>query len=161
MTRSLKSIFCWKTLRHPNLLRVTGLLRKDGCFGYEMFFMKNGDLHELIGNRGARKGGIRPSELSRWSDELLSGVVHMHERHIMHRDIKPSNILFDHGWSVVLSGFGCACGLPPVGKLPCGRYGTQGFMAPEVDHGELYGSPADVWSISRVVDACVTGDALG
>ena len=41
-------------LRHPHIVRVTGLLTKDGRLGYEMFFMKNRDLHELIGNRGAR-----------------------------------------------------------------------------------------------------------
>ena len=69
-----------------------------------MFYIQNGDLHNLIEKRG--KGGISFKEMIAWFDGLLSGLVHMHGLYVMHRDIKPCNILFDHGWAAVLGDFG-------------------------------------------------------
>ena len=151
-------------LGHPNIIRVTGMFAAGDRVCFEMIMHSNGDLVSLIQKRAGlikkrtgRPVGINSQEMHRWMVGLLSAMEYVHNLDVVHRDIKPANLLFDDAWNIVLCDFGLACVVP----VPAGdEAGTKLFMAPEVGVFP-YGTPADVWSLSCVVHACVTGDASG
>ena len=149
-------------LRHPNITRVYRYLAIGDARGYEMDFMANGDLHTTIIRRGRCPGRLTHTELACWFNGVLSGLSYMHAMHILHRDVKPTNILFDKGWRAILGDLGLAVRVTPLmDRAPRTYCGTPGFMAPEVVAQEAYGTPADVWSMNRVLHSCLTGDPSG
>ena len=145
-------------LRHPNVLQVYQYFSFGPWRAYEMDMMANGDLHEEIVRRGALPGQFTHSELAQWFSGILSGLSYMHAQNVLHRDIKPANILFDHGMRPILGDLGLAVKTAPLRHGPRTCCGTPGFMAPEVVAQLDYGTPADVWSVNRVMHTCLTGD---
>lgn len=149
-------------LRHPHIAKVYRFIAIGDARGYEMDIMANGDLHATIVRRGHRPGRFTHFELADWLHGILSGLSYMHAVHIMHRDIKPANILFDHGWRAILGDLGLAVHVALICyRAPHTCCGTLGFIAPEVVAQEEYGTPADVWSVNRVLHTCLTGDPSG
>ena len=81
------------------------------------------------------------AEFDRVTQELISGIAYLHERHIAHRDLKPLNILFDpagqipgqpHG-KVKIADFGLARSSSGAEQTQLTRgIGTPAYMAPEL-----------------------------
>lgn len=104
---------------------------------------------------------------------ILSAVAFLHDNGILHRDIKSDNILLDDNddsWKPVLIDFSLA--KPINNSLWCsttditskktiqsyhepvehtGEVGTVVYTAPEIINNELYGEPADVFSVGVVL----------
>ena len=91
--------------------------------------------------------------------QLSSAVAYLHDCSILHRDIKPPNILVKHQplavgqpLAVVLSDFGCAKEIRPVGlekateQPMTPKMVTLYYRAPEILMGLTYALPSDVWS---------------
>ena len=91
--------------------------------------------------------------------QLSSAVAYLHDCSILHRDIKPPNILVKHQplavgqpLAVVLSDFGCAKEIRPVGlekateQPMTPKMVTLYYRAPEILMGLTYALPSDAWS---------------
>jgi len=90
---------------------------------------------------------------------MLSGIAHVHTKNIVHRDVKPDNFLCKGPHHTVkLCDFGLACKIshPDVSEA-MGINGTPPYMAPEMLHGERYGTKVDVWSLGVIVYAMYFG----
>jgi serine/threonine protein kinase len=91
------------------------------------------------------------TELQKFMWQLMEAAEFLHRNEICYRDFKRSNVRFN-GHSVFLVDFDCAISFKQLesyleAKREFPRVGTKGYMAPEVEAGQAYGSSADIWSL--------------
>lgn len=101
-----------------------------------------------------RVRGEKPSKLSvSQLRELIMTVALIHKAGYIHGDVKPSNIIMKPDGSMVLIDFGLA---RKKGRLN-GRFGTSGYMAPEVSVGDAgHNESIDWWSLGIVARKLLT-----
>lgn len=96
-------------------------------------FASRGDLQKLHVSGTC----IAESEVCRLSEQVLSGLAHLHERAIVHGDVKPQNVFLSPVQDALvakLADFGLATRLPEKGaSVRVGRVqGSHGYIAAEV-----------------------------
>lgn len=84
--------------------------------------------------------------------QILEGVNHLHKVGYSHLDLKLDNILIGNDFKLKLCDLGFA---KKIGKQIFKKYGTEGWMAPEVLTKERYdtyeGVPADIFSLGVIL----------
>ena len=122
---------------HPNILKWY-LSEPDGeivhsnmssaCIYIINEFWPNNSLSKMI-----RSTGVFEERIAKfYFKQLLSAVDYMHSLEIAHLDIKPDNILFDEWYNFKLSDFGVAQFGCFSDGMSLRRWGTPGYIAPEV-----------------------------
>jgi serine/threonine protein kinase len=101
---------------------------------------------------------IAPDELSEHIGQicwgLIKGLAYLHEHRIAHRDIKPDNLLVrKEDFCLKVIDFDTAIEVKDEDEEVDGEYGTEGWMAPEVEAQASMYSPirADRWSCGQVI----------
>ena len=108
--------------------------------------------------RGVDARDFRPTteaEFASFMYQLLTSVMHIHERHVVHYDIKPHNVILLNG--VKLADFGIAEFFPTMMKTVYPNKVTHGYRPPELaramskGHGYievsiLEAKASDVWA---------------
>lgn len=87
--------------------------------------------------------------------ELATGLLYIHEQHVMHRDLKPTNILLVGNelvsMRVKLSDFGISSQLSStVGSKRGSKNGTPFYQSPEKMMDPLYDLASDMWSVGCI-----------
>ncbi|KAJ8544093.1 hypothetical protein K7X08_028604 [Anisodus acutangulus] len=141
-----REIIILKRLDHPNIIKLEGLATSRMQYSlYLVFDFMESDLTKLV-NR--TEGKLTEPQVKRYMEQLLSGLLHCHERGILHRDIKGSNLLIDKNGMLKIADFGLANFYQTKTKRPLtSRVVTLWYRAPELLLGSTdYSVGIDLWS---------------
>ncbi|XP_010932052.1 probable serine/threonine-protein kinase At1g54610 [Elaeis guineensis] len=141
-----REIMILQKLDHPNVIKLEGLATSRMQYSlYLVFDFMQSDLATVISRPGGR---LTEPQVKCYMQQLLSGLLHCHERGILHRDIKGSNLLIDKHGVLKIADFGLANYFSPNNKQPLtSRVVTLWYRAPELLLGSRhYGIGIDLWS---------------
>lgn len=163
-------------LKHPNIIHVHDLdfdvVTGTPYFVMDLVLDKNGEPRTF--------STINPQEMEdgrveKWFLQLCKALDYIHSKGIVHRDIKPGNILINENGDALLSDFGVSryideelkrqlsltCKIDENGlrksDTMCIVMGSDGFRAPEVEHGGLAIPASDAYSLGLVFFKLLTG----
>eukprot|EP01134_Creolimax_fragrantissima_P007987 CFRG7987T1 len=141
-----------RTLKHPSIVEYRGYVRQGDFLNIILEYVENGSLQSIV-----KKFGQFPERLiSVYIQQVLVGLVYLHDQGVIHRDIKGANILTTKAGTVKLADFGVATQLQDQEEGTV--VGTPYWMAPEII--ELAGARevSDIWSVGCVVIELLTGN---
>jgi serine/threonine-protein kinase len=121
-------------LTHPHLVRAHDYFEEHGRQYYVMEYI-DGQTLEMIMD-GMPPGHFLPVErVMVWARQLCNVLTYLHAQNppIIYRDLKPSNIMELTGTQTIkVFDFGIARFYKPGKKSDTLRFGTNGYLAPEV-----------------------------
>ncbi|OMJ84861.1 hypothetical protein SteCoe_13916 [Stentor coeruleus] len=151
----LKEVSILKLLDHPNIIRIFEVYRSltklyivtEICTGGELF------------HRIKHMKKFSENQAAKYMLEIISAVMHCHQRGVVHRDLKPENLLFtskNPDAKLKLIDFGTSALFDKTKKMK-GIIGTYFYMAPEVISGN-YDEKCDVWSLGVILYILLSGN---
>ncbi|KAL2458562.1 putative serine/threonine-protein kinase [Forsythia ovata] len=152
-----REILILRRLDHPNVVKLQGLVTsRMSCSLYLVFDYMVHDLAGLASSPGIK---FTEPQVKCYMHQLLSGLEHCHNRHVLHRDIKGSNLLIDDGGVLKIADFGLASTFDPNNKQPMtSRVVTLWYRPPELLLGATdYGVGVDLWSAGCILAELFAG----
>ncbi|KAJ1909972.1 hypothetical protein IWQ60_010896 [Tieghemiomyces parasiticus] len=152
----LSEIDILQRLSHPNIVSLKEIYQTHECIYLVMDLAQGGELYEQL----FVKGSYTEYDARRIVQQVLSGVVYLHDRDIVHRDLKPENLLLrDHSpdADILITDFGLSKILPHRDSVLLTACGTPGYVAPEVLSQVGYGKPVDLWSTGVIAYCLLCG----
>ncbi|KAI7753004.1 hypothetical protein M8C21_022954, partial [Ambrosia artemisiifolia] len=155
-----REILVLRRLDHPNVVKLEGLVTsKMSCSLYLVFeYME----HDLAGLASSPTIQFTEPQVKCYMQQLLSGLEHCHNRHVLHRDIKGSNLLLNNNGSLKIADFGSASFFDPNHKQPMtSRVVTLWYRPPELLLGATdYGVGIDLWSAGCILAELLAGKPI-
>ncbi|KAI2798631.1 death-associated protein kinase, partial [Blomia tropicalis] len=143
-------------LRHNNIIQLIDVFEDVTQVILVFELMKGGELQDYITDYDR----LTESEARVFLRQILSAVVHLHERSIVHLDLKPENILLTEPGSQHLKiiDFGISRRFDAKADIK-GVYGTPEFIAPEILNYESIGYGTDIWAIGCIAYTMLYGQS--
>ncbi|KAL3812795.1 hypothetical protein ACJIZ3_014063 [Penstemon smallii] len=155
-----REILILRRLDHPNVVKLHGLVTSR--MSSNLYLVFDYMVHNLAGL--ASSPGIKFTEpqVKCYMHQLLSGLEHCHNRHVLHRDIKGSDLLIDDGGVLKIADFGLASTFDPNNKQPMtSRVVTLWYRPPELLLGATeYGLGVDLWSAGCILAELFAGKPI-
>jgi len=160
-SRFCKEVVTWKTLFHPNVLPLLGVVRGGRHFVMISKWMENGNINEFIkANQDANR-----FELLK---DVTKGLTYMHGQEIIHGDLKGANVLVDQSGHACLADFGLVTVIsdPSYATAPSSKKnaGSIPWMSPELLYPEQYGledsqptKESDYYALGMVIYEVLSG----
>jgi len=121
-------------------------------------YLEGGELFERISCKEYR---LTEDKCRMFSQQVVSGIVFMHDKDIIHLDIKPNNIVCvsraESNLQVKIIDFGLAKDIQGEKDVAINSCGTPEFMAPEVMKCTRASPFSDIWSLGVVIFMLITG----
>ncbi|KAG5470738.1 hypothetical protein LSCM1_01987 [Leishmania martiniquensis] len=153
---STREVRMLQLLRHPNVIRLEDVFRREGKLYLVFEFVSNTILQLLE----STTRGLTRRELRRYTYQLLRGIEFCHRNNVIHRDVKPENVLIDESGLLKLCDFGFARQISAKGKYT-DYVATRWYRAPELLVGDVaYGKPVDVWALGCMFAELSDGQPL-
>jgi eukaryotic-like serine/threonine-protein kinase len=161
--RFLREARAVNRINHPNIVEITDFGEDAGLTFLVMEFVEGPSLYELLSS-----GRFAWARAARITMQLASALGRAHEQGVVHRDLKPENVLVTTRAAppardgtddfVKLGDFGIAKILDaPSITIGEARFGTPGYIAPEVVEGQAATPAADIYALGVVLYNMVTG----
>ncbi|MGA3122518.1 MAG: serine/threonine-protein kinase [Polyangiaceae bacterium] len=150
---------------HPHTVRVLDDdVDDEGNVCVVMELLEGATLCECALAEGGRLAADR---VLRILDQVLEGLIALHDAGIVHRDIKPANLFLTTEGKVKILDFGIAALRGPTSvSLPAPplgfAMGTPGFMSPEQARGrwDWVDGQSDLWSLGATAFTLLSGQAV-
>ena len=88
-------------------------------------------------------------------EQILSGLIYLHERKIFHRDIRPENILIDRNFKVKIYNFELSAiyekGFERLSSSGKTMIGGSGYVCPEILENKDYDFKCDIFSLGHTI----------
>lgn len=143
-------------LNHPNIVAVHDVFEHDGRQAVVMQLVDGKSLRQLLD--GQKRLG--PELTIHIGAAIAAALDEAHRAGFVHRDVKPGNILVTSDGRVLLTDFGIAKGLDPVGDDLTSdnvMMGTAKYLSPEQVRGKKLDGRADLYSLGLVLYECLAG----
>ncbi|KAK7195797.1 mitogen-activated protein kinase [Novymonas esmeraldas] len=153
---STREVRMLQLLRHPNVIRLEDVFRREGKLYLVFEFID----HTILQLLETTTRGLSHRELRRYTYQLLRGIEFCHKHNVIHRDVKPENVLIDESGMLKLCDFGFARQMSAKGKYT-DYVATRWYRAPELLVGDVsYGKPVDVWALGCMFAELSDGQPL-
>lgn len=130
----------------PNILPVKSAGLLDGEWAYFVTPRLDGDLDDLL--ERTEHSNLRAVERTR---QILSGVVHLHQRRYLHRDLKPSNIYVGDDGRSIIGDFGSIKYMPEdLDSIPASSHALL-YRPPESFEADSYGFAGDLYQCGLIL----------
>lgn len=150
----MKEVSILKKLDHQNVIRIYEVYKNKTHLYIVTELCTGGELFDRI--QKIKK--FSENQAAKYMLDIVSAVMHCHQRGIVHRDLKPENILFEDNTEnakLKLIDFGTSQYLQRNHKMKK-TIGTYYYMAPEVISGN-YDEKCDIWSLGVILYILLSG----
>ena len=139
-------------VRHPNIVSVYGVDRREGRVGFWSDFVRGQTLSALV----TTQGPMDAKAAAKVGVALCDALAAVHGAGLLHRDIKASNAMRNESGGMLLMDFGLSHEL----WRASGVAGTPAYMAPEVRAGQPASVQSDLYAMGTLLRFLATGEAL-
>ncbi|MBV8205627.1 MAG: tetratricopeptide repeat protein [Acidobacteria bacterium] len=136
-------------VRHPNIISVYGVDRREGRVGFWSDYVRGQTLDDFVATHGPCTA-IQAAEMAA---DLCDALTAVHQAGLLHRDIKANNAMRADGGRVLLMDFGLSQELRFAG----GFAGTPPYMAPELHAGLAASVQTDIYAMGVLLLFLCTG----
>lgn len=147
------------TLVHPNLVRAYAYF-EDQQRPYIVMEYIDGQTLETILQQQTGSGRFLPvARVLHWAQQLCTVLAYLHAQNpsVIYRDLKPSNVMVLAGTDQIkLIDFGIARFYKPARHGDTVKFGTPGYVAPEVANGAQTNSRTDVYALGALLHQLLT-----
>ncbi len=140
-------------IRHPHVVTVHGIDRRDGRVGLWMELIRGSSLDQDVRTRGP----LDPAAARRLGIEIGSALAAVHGAGLIHRDVKPANVVRDGEGRHVLADFGLGLRWDEAAARTTDPSGTPMYMAPERFTGAAASERSDVYSLGLLLWFALAG----
>lgn len=145
-------------LKHPNVVEVYGVCRKDGQLLQVVQLCQNKSLDCVLSSDNFADFAASHDNRVRLAMETASGMAYLHGRDVLHLDLKPQNLLVTDSMHIKVCDFGLAMAQPASRTHIEGFCsGTPLYMAPEVLKSGHASKAADVYAYGLILYELFTG----
>ena len=140
-------------LKHPNIVELITVERKNGIFFLVLEYVEGEGLDRLI----RRDRFLQPTRALEIGLDVCSAIAFAHGHQILHRDLRPANILVNRDGVAKVTDFGTSrvLEMQHVPYAPT-RIGSPPYMAPEHFRGRAV-FQSDLWSLGITLYEMLTG----
>jgi hypothetical protein len=140
-------------MRHPHVVAIHGVDRRDGRVGLWMELVPGPTLEQEVRTRGP----LDPATVKRLGVEIGSALAAVHAAGLLHRDVKPANVVRDPDGRSVLVDFGLGVRESQNLVARARPSGTPMYMAPELLAGGAASERSDLYSLGLVLWFALAG----
>ena len=140
-------------LKHPNIVELITVERKNGIFFMVLEYVEGEGLDRLI----RRERALPPTRALEIGLDVCCAIAFAHGHQILHRDLRPANILVNRDGVAKVTDFGTSrvLEMQHVPYAPT-RIGSPPYMAPEHFRGRAV-FQSDLWSLGITLYEMLTG----
>lgn len=147
ITLASNEIQLMKILQHENVVKFRTSFQDETTTWIVMDYYENGSVGTQLDHM---KKGLPESYIIYIAQEVLKGLIYLHQNKIVHYDLKCGNLLVDKDGHIILADFGTAYHEAIDDSIRNMQRGSLPWMSPEVLHECKQNEKIDIWSLGII-----------